>query len=160
MKHILIIILFMVSVFQMVSVSSMVHPMLDQPQKQNKLQSAAIKVGIGNPGETILAAVAAAAQQTGLSQELLLSLMYSESSFKPNAVSSKQYQGLMQIPWKIPYQDVNVLIGAKIFTEKLKQTNGDYRKAVTLYKGWAIDHPEGRRQADKVIVLARKLKEI
>lgn len=86
--------------------------------------------------------------------------MHSESSFNVQAVSSKSYQGLMQIPWKIPYPDVNVLIGAKIFNDKLKQANGDYRKALVLYKGWAINHPEGNRQADKVIRLARKLKEI
>jgi hypothetical protein len=70
----------------------------------------------------------------------------------------------MQIPQsKNPIhrdEDVNTLIGAKIFMEKLKITDGDHRKAIIIYKGWKLNDPEGKRQADKVIALARKLKEV
>lgn len=65
----------------------------------------------------------------------------------------------MQIPQNVFYEDANTLIGANIFKEKLKITNGDYKKAVILYKGWELSHPEGRRQADKVIKLTMKMKE-
>jgi soluble lytic murein transglycosylase-like protein len=117
-----------------------------------------MKAGMGDPGEKVLKAVTLASKQTNLSEALILSLMYSESSFKPNAVSSKQYKGLMQIPQSVYYEDANCLIGARILTEKLKITDGDYRKAIIIYKGWPIDHPEGKRQADKVIIMAMKVR--
>ena len=157
MKYLLSIILFMGIVIQTANLSSIIHPVALVPQKTNPLRQAAIKTGLGDPGEKILDAVSLANRQTGLSEPLLLSLMYSESSFKPQAVSRKSYQGLMQIPRsREPMhrdEDVNTLIGAKILVEKLKITDGDYRKAITIYKGWAVDHPEGKRQADKVILL-------
>ena len=162
MKHLLslILLLFVIIVFQLVGLSTMIRPVLASQEKLNPLQVTAIKAGIRDPGTEILNAVSMASRQTGLSEALILSLMYSESSFKPNAVSSKQYHGLMQVPQKVHYPDANCLIGARIFLEKLKITDGDYRKAITLYKGWPINHPEGKRQADKVIVLARKLKDV
>lgn len=159
MKHLISMILFLVVILQLVNLSTLVHPIQAQAKMENPLRIAALKVGIGDPGEQILQAVALSSKQTGLSQDLLLALMYSESSFQPKAVSSKQYQGLMQIPQKVHYPDANCLIGARIFLEKLKITDGDYRKAIIIYKGWTIDHPEGKRQADKVLSLARKLKE-
>lgn len=159
MKHLISMILFIVMVFQTVNLLTMVHPVMASLKKENRLQLLAIKNGLGDPGEKILQAITLASRQTDLPEELLLSLMYSESSFQPKAVSSKQYQGLMQIPQKVHYPDANCLIGARIFLEKLKVTDGDYRKAIIIYKGWNIDHPEGKRQADKVLALARKLKE-
>jgi soluble lytic murein transglycosylase-like protein len=129
---------------------------------QNKLQAASIKVGLGDPGDKVLKAVSMASKQTGLSESFLLSLMYSESSFDPKAISSKHYQGLMQIPPSNNHlhqeEDVNTLIGAKILLRKLDATKGNIRSAIVLYKGWPIDHPEGKRQADKVMRLARLLK--
>lgn len=41
--------------------------------------------------------------------------------------------------------------------EKLQITDGDYHKAIILYKGWPTNHSEGKRQATKVIDLAIKL---
>ena len=159
MKHILTMLLFVVLVLQAVDLSTLVHPIQAQAKMENPLRIAALKAGIGDPGEKILQAVSLASRQTNLSQEFILSLMYTESAFDPSAVSSKNYQGLMQIPWKIHYEDANALIGARIFLEKLKITNGDYKKAIIIYKGWTIDHPEGKKRADIVIALARKLKE-
>ena len=163
MKHLLSIFLIVIIAFQLVGLSTMIHPVTAQTQIENKLRIAAIKTGIGDPGKKILNAVSMTSRQTGLSETLILSLMYSESSFNSNAVSRKQYQGLMQIPQsKDPIhrdEDVNTLIGAKILINKLAITKGDMRTALILYKGWPINHPEGKRQADKVIVLARKLKD-
>ena len=165
MKHLLSMILLAVVVFQTVNLATLVHLVVAIPSKPNSLQEVAMKAGLPNPGEKIMKAVALASEQTGLSEPFLLALIWSESSFKTCAISSKQYQGLMQIPKSSQVfqplhreEDINTLIGSKIFVEKLKITHGDYRKALVLYKGWPIDHPEGKRQADKVLVLARKLK--
>jgi hypothetical protein len=159
MKNLIGGVLIGVVMIQMVNISSMVYPAALQTKSTNSLQMAAIKAGIGDPGEQILNAVQVASVQTGLSKPLLLSLMWTESTFKKNAISAASYQGLMQIPFKIHYPDVNTLIGARILIEKLRITGGDYRKAIILYKGWPLNHPEGKRQADKVLNLARKLKE-
>ena len=107
----------------------------------------------------MLDAVGVASKQTGLSETFISALMFTESNFNPKAVSSKNYQGLMQIPHKVHYEDANCIIGSKIFLEKLKITKGDYKKAIILYKGWSISDPEGHRQAQKVMDLAVRLKE-
>lgn len=90
--------------------------------------------------------------------------MYSESSFNPKAISSKQYQGLMQIPKSNlllhKEEDVNTLIGAKILIEKLAITKGDMKTALILYKGWELTDPKGKQQAEKVLSLARRLREV
>jgi hypothetical protein len=145
--------------FQTTNLSNCVRPIQPQKIQEEKLRWAAIEIGLGDPGEKILTATRIASKQTGLQQSFILALMYSESSFNPKAISCKNYKGLMQIPQAIYYVDANVLIGANIFIEKLKITGGDYRKAIIIYKGWKIDHPEGKRQADKVLSLTRKLKE-
>ena len=125
------------------------------------LQEVAIKTGIGDPGEKILNAIHVASKQTKLSETLLLSLIYSESSFNTKAISSKNYQGLMQIPKQYSpvsrYEDINVLIGARIFAEKLIITKGNYRNALILYKGWRIGDTDGIKEANKVIDLIEKL---
>jgi len=131
-----------------------------QTIKANPLQVAAIKHGLGDPGEKILKAVQLASGQTGLSQPFILSLMHSESSFKPYTVSSKQYHGLMQIKPMIFYEDVNVLMGARVFLEKLELTKGNVREAIVLYKGFRDDPKRGRMLADKVLRLAKLLKEV
>jgi hypothetical protein len=64
----------------------------------------------------------------------------------------------MQVPYSVYYEDANVLIGARIFMEKLKITKGDYRKALVLYKGWSLGDPKGLAQADKVINLTLRMK--
>ena len=147
-------------VMQTVNLSTIAHPVAAQIQRQNKLQIAAIKNGLGDPGEKILKAISLASSQTGLSQELLLSLMHSESSFKRDIISTKNYKGLLQIPQSVFYEDANTLIGARIFLEKLAITKGNYKEAIILYKGWALNHSEGQRQAEKVLNLTRRLKRV
>lgn len=160
MKHLLSVALLIVVMIQTLNLASLVHPVAVLTKLPNPLQEAAIRAGIGDPGEKILNAVSVASKQTKLSEPLLLSLMHSESSFNTKAVSSKNYQGLMQIPQKVPWEDVNVLIGARILLEKLTVTRGNVRNAIVLYKGWPPGSAEGNRQASKVIDLANKLKEM
>jgi len=164
MKHILGLILLAIVVLQITQLSSLIHPIMAQEKMQNRLQMAAIKAGIGDPGEKILNAVKVASQQTNLSQELILSVMYSESSFKQEAISTKRYQGLMQIPHSNlllhKEADVNTLIGARILLTKLALAEGDLRNAIILYKGWKVTDPEGKQQADKVLALMKRLREV
>jgi len=114
---------------------------------------------MGDPGEEVVKAILLASQQTGLSQNLLMALMFTESSFQRQAVSSKKYQGLMQIPWKIHWEDANTLTGARILLEKLSIAKGNVRDALVLYKGWRLNDKKGEYEADKVLTLSRKLKE-
>jgi len=86
--------------------------------------------------------------------------VYSESSFKKNAISKKGYHGLAQIPVPIYYEDANCLIGAIIFMEKLELTKGDYRKAIILYKGFRDNPKRGGMLADEVLRLTKRLKEM
>ena len=101
-----------------------------------------------------------ASQQTELSPEFIIALMHSESGFDERAVSSKGYKGLMQIPFAVYYQDANILIGARIFKEKMDLAKGNVVMAIILYKGYANDIVRGRMQAEKVLRLYRKLKEM
>ena len=160
MRHLISLILFGLIGIQIATLSTIVHPISAKVQHINQLQIAAMKAGLGYPGEKILNAIKMASLQTGLSQELLLSLMHSESSFKKNAISAKNYKGLLQIPQSVFYEDANTLIGARILLEKLIITKGDYKYAIVLYKGWPLNHPEGQRQAVKVLNLTRRLKGI
>ncbi len=160
MKQLLIsIVLFIVIMYQANDIALLIHPVKAQVQKQNSLQTAAIEVGIGDPGVKVINAVELAARQTPLGEPFLLALIHSESGFNPNAISKKNYKGLAQVPFAVFYEDANVLIGARIFMEKLEITKGNYHKAIILYKGWPIDHPEGIRQADKVLNLTKRIKE-
>src|SRR3990167_8007881 len=127
MKHLISMALIGLVVMQTVNLSTIAHPVAAQIQRQNKLQIAAIKNGLGDPGEKILKAISLASSQTGLSQELLLSLMHSESSFKRDIISTKNYKGLLQIPQSVFYEDANTLIGARIFLEKLAISKGNYK---------------------------------
>lgn len=97
-----------------------------------------------------------ASRRTGLSRELLIALTYTESTFKQRAISSKNYNGLMQIPYPLWRPDTNVLVGAYILCDKLRVTNGDLRQALSLYKGYGISE-RGLQQADKVLKLYKQL---
>ena len=151
--------------YQNITMFNQVYPIMCQQTLKNHLQQAAIKSGLGDPGKEVINAAVVASKQTGLSGEFILALMYTESSFKKKAVSSKNYQGLMQIPQKIHYPDANCLIGSRIFLEKLEMANGDKRKAIGLYKGygsyiekkWTVSK-EGYMKADHVLRIAHKIK--
>jgi soluble lytic murein transglycosylase-like protein len=86
--------------------------------------------------------------------------MYTESTGNKYAVSCKGYKGLMQIPHNVFYEDANLLIGARIFLEKMQQANHNMEKAVALYKGYPIESERGKQQVRKVMGLYYKLKQV
>lgn len=93
-----------------------------------------------------------AADRYDLSPDFIIALTQTESGFNENAISNKGYKGLMQIPVKVP-SDANILIGSRIFREKMALTDGDVEKAICLYKGYRIGSKDGIKQAKKVIRL-------
>jgi len=158
-KGILLMTIFSLILIQNLVLLNRISPVVAQATQINPLVQALVKTGLGSPSSKVLDAVGVASKQTGLSETFISALMFTESNFNPKAVSSKNYQGLMQIPHKVHYEDANCIIGSKIFLEKLKITGGDYKKAIILYKGWSTSDPEGHRQAQKVMDLAIRLKE-
>lgn len=105
--------------------------------------------------DEIARAVVKAVEDTGLDGSLLIALMKTESNFKRYAVSSKNYQGLMQTPGHSGYPDIDVLWGARILQEKLRITNQDLPKALALYKGG--NNKMARQQAREVLKLWEKV---
>jgi soluble lytic murein transglycosylase-like protein len=85
--------------------------------------------------------------------------MYTESTGNKFAVSCKGYKGLMQIPHNVFYEDANLLIGARIFLEKMQLANNNMENAVALYKGYPINSDRGKQQAKKVLSLYYRKKE-
>jgi len=78
----------------------------------------------------------------GLSPALMLSVIHAESGGNPNAVSSKQAQGLMQLMPATAKQygvtdptdpNQNMMAGAKYLKDLLDQNGGDVRKALAAY---------------------------
>ena len=87
-----------------------------------------------------------AARATNTSPLLLVALIHTESTFKIDAQSNKNYKGLMQTPWASKkWSDVDILIGARILREKLDMTKNDLIKALSLYKGG--NNPVALKQA-------------
>ena len=103
----------------------------------NRAQVALYKVGAPlSKINDLSKAVTSAAAMTGLSPELLVALMKTESEFDYKAVSNKGYKGLMQTPSAtLKWASVDTLYGAEILKEKLKYSNGDLKLALALYKG-------------------------
>jgi len=104
-------------------------------------------------------AVRMASRQTDVPENLIIALMVSESNFDRNAVSVSGYTGLMQIPkqYDMKYIDINVLVGARIFREKMYVTHGNVHKAIILYKGWGVTDEKGIYNADKVIRIYKNI---
>jgi hypothetical protein len=115
---------------------------------------------LGIRSHQIVKAVEVVERQTGLSSEFLIALMHTESTGNPRAVSSKGYRGLMQIPHAVYYEDANMLIGAYIFKEKLKQAKGNIVNALMLYKGYNLSSQRGLQQAHKVLALRDRLRKV
>jgi len=91
-----------------------------------------------------------ASRETGIPELLIFSLMKTESSFRRNAVSKKNYKGLMQTPKAtFDYAEVDVLYGAMILKEKLRLANNDLKLALALYKGG--NNKLAHKQAAEVI---------
>lgn len=101
-------------------------------------------------------AVSTAARSTEISPLLIVALISTESNFKQNALSSKGYKGLMQTPFAtMKWEEVDVLIGAKILKEKLYYANNDLTLALSLYKGG--NNPVARKQALATLKLYKQL---
>ena len=101
-------------------------------------------------------AVTNASAMTGISPELIVALMKTESEFDYKAVSSKGYKGLMQTPWaSMKWADVDILYGAKILQEKLKFSNNDVKLALALYKGG--NNETAHKYADETLRVYRGL---
>lgn len=98
-----------------------------------------------------------AARATNLPRELLIALMYTESTFREDAVSPKKYKGLMQIPQEIPYPDANILVGARILEDKMRLAEGDIEVALAMYKG-GRHKPQARKYADHTLGIYKRLK--
>ena len=115
---------------------------------------------LGVNSKEIAHSIDLASQQSGISQNFLIALMYTESTGNPKAVSNLNYKGLMQIPWPVYYTDANMIIGAHIFNEKMRITNRNVEKALCLYKGYPLNSEKGLQQARKVLKLYDKLSEV
>lgn len=95
--------------------------------------------------------------QEGLNPYLIASLFYTESNFNPDAVSPKNYKGIAQIKWAIPYPEVNIYTGITIFKEKLKIAKGDVREAIRLYKGFYHNSAKAKKEVNRVILVMKRL---
>jgi soluble lytic murein transglycosylase-like protein len=137
------------------------HSMIIPVQVNQNKNVTLIKLqSIGIYSEKVATAVNIASSQSGVSADFLIALMHTESTGDEFAVSSKKYRGLMQIPFAVYYADANMLIGAHIFNEKMVQAKNNIIKALCLYKGYPVDSERGIQQANKVMVLYNKLREV
>jgi hypothetical protein len=108
---------------------------------------------LGCPGSRILPianAIKVSTDQTGIGGVLIACLLYTESGFRPTAVSPKGYAGLGQTPTAtMIYPNVDVLHSAMILKDKMRIADGNMLKAISLYKGG--DNPVARKQARAVL---------
>ena len=107
--------------------------------------------------EEVSWAVEGAERASGISKDLLIAVIKTESNFNKYAVSSKNYMGLMQIPHPLWDADSNVMVGSKILKDKLRITDGNLRHALCLYKGWRTHDRKGLQKADEVIRIYKTL---
>lgn len=130
------------------------------PITKNHNQTLTKLQALGINSEEIARSIDLASGQSGISQNFLIALMYTESTGNRKAISNMGYKGLMQIPWPIYYTDANMIIGAHIFNEKMRIANRNVEVALCLYKGYPIGSDRGLQQARKVLRLSEKLSEV
>lgn len=109
-------------------------------------------------------AILTASTKINISPLLIVALIDTESNFKIDAISNKNYKGLMQTPTAtMQFIDADILHGARILEEKLKYAKGDLVKALTYYKAGQNAKPaamkQGKEQAEQVYNLYMKLKQ-
>jgi len=96
-------------------------------------------------------AVKIASSATSFHERLCVALMYTESTFKKDAVSSKGYKGLMQTPTAtFRYAAVDTLHGMSILRDYYNST-GNLEDALTLYKGGKLTNVAARIYAKETI---------
>ncbi len=97
---------------------------------------------VGVPGGDVRALAAAAARRHGLAPELVLAVVSVESGFRPQAVSPKGAQGLMQLMPKTASElgvadafdpEQNLDGGVRHLGSLLSQYGGDVRRALAAY---------------------------
>ena len=93
-----------------------------------------------------------------IDENLVLSIIKTESSFNKKAVSSKNYKGLMQIPYPLWTAASNITAGVDILKEKLALTNGNMIEALILYKGCKYERKKGLERANEVLEISKNLK--
>jgi len=120
-------------------------------------QDAIVKLGASEK-QTLI--IMEAARTNEVSPIVLASLIFTESSFKKVKHSEPGVIGLCGINTNIwtnicPYNPTtnkgNIYASAWILKHYLKKGKGDYRKAITYYKGWS---KKGKRQAKNVLKIS------
>lgn len=97
---------------------------------------------------------------TGVNEDLIMALSYTESEYNKFARSRLGYKGLMQIPEPLWDPDINVLRGVKILQEKMLESKGDLKGALVRYKGFKVGSDEGVAHANRVLKYLNQLQKI
>ena len=157
LKFLLVIVLFFQIYNQLVQTTGLIYPIDSRDSINYQLEKNLRYLGAPDKKiPEISFAIRAAEATTGIRQELITSLIKTESDFRNNAISKKNYKGYMQTPKaSFEYAEVDILYGAKILQHKLKITDGDLLKALTLYKGG--NNQLARKYAIETLELYKKL---
>lgn len=151
------------ALFQVFVISAQFQSALPIPIKvaENSLETTtkkALVLAEAPPGmiASLTRAVCHASDATKISPVLLVVLTKTESEFKMNATSRKGYKGLLQTPYATKTSaNADIMLGAEILKEKLRENNNNLRKALAAYKG-GVNVPMAQRQANEVLVLYEK----
>lgn len=134
--------------------------------KQNKLEN--VLRALDAPSKDIpeiANAILSASEKININPLLIVALIQTESNFKIDAISSKNYKGLMQTPTAtMEFADVDILHGVRLLEEKLRYANGDIKLALAYYKAGQNAKPaamkQGKQQAEQVYREFKKLKAV
>jgi hypothetical protein len=101
-----------------------------------------------------------ASRVTGVDEDLIMALSYTEAEYNKFARSKLGYKGLMQIPEDLWDPDLNVLRGVKILQEKMAESKGNLRIALVLYKGFKVGSADGDARVNLVFHYQKRLQQI
>jgi len=101
-----------------------------------------------------------ASEVTNIDDKLLTSIAYYESKMDKNAKSSAGYKGIMQATKHDVYEFaiIDIMRGAKKLEDWIKYRNNNLRYALASYNGGTNPPKQSYDYADKVIKLAKNLK--